>query len=192
MGEGWGGGRDRAQWPQTLPPPPEARLRIAIHPAAGTDIKHWPPAHFATLIEQIAQTTDAAFILLGTQADAPIAEAITAALNPAIRLTSAVGLTDLPMLARVIAACDLLIGNDSGPHHLAASLGVPTLGLHSGVVDANEWSPRGPEAVALRRRMRCSPCYLAERNDCPRSVVCLNESTPGQALTMVHMLVTDR
>ncbi len=189
MGEGWGGGRDRAQWPQTLPPPPEARLRIAIHPAAGTDIKHWPPAHFATLIEQIAQTTDAAFILLGTQADAPIAEAITAALNPAIRLTSAVGLTDLPMLARVIAACDLLIGNDSGPHHLAASLGVPTLGLHSGVVDANEWSPRGPEAVALRRRMRCSPCYLAEKNDCPRSVVCLNELTPISVLINVRAMI---
>jgi len=189
----WGAGKvgARAPWPRSIPTPPEARLRIAIHPAAGTAIKHWPPAHFATLIEQIAQTTDAAFILLGTQADAPIAEAITAALNPAIRLISVAGLTDLRMLARVIAACDLLIGNDSGPHHLAASLGVPTLGLHAGVVDAREWSPRGPAAFALRRRMRCMPCYIAEKNDCPRSVSCLNKLTPGNVLGMVHMLVTD-
>ncbi len=193
MGEGRGGGRyDRAQWPKDLPTPPEARLRIAIHPAAGTEIKQWPPAHFATLIDQIAQTTDAAFILLGTASDTPIAQTIAAAVNPNLRLLSLCGLTDVPTLARLLTACDLLIGNDSGPHHLAATLGVPTLGIHAGVVDAQEWSPRGPEAVALRRRMRCSPCYIAEKNDCPRSVVCLNELTPGQALTMVHMLVTDR
>ena len=61
----------------------------------------------------------------------------------------------------LLRACALYVGNNSGPKHIAAALGVPTIGIHSGVVDAIEWGPIGKRAVALRRNMTCSPCYLA-------------------------------
>ena len=57
-------------------------------------------------------------------------------------------------------ACDLFVGNNSGPKHLAASLGMPAMGIHSGVVDAAEWAPVGRQALAISRRMICGPCYL--------------------------------
>jgi ADP-heptose:LPS heptosyltransferase/GT2 family glycosyltransferase len=193
MGEGWGGGsegraRTRAPWPADLPPPPPGVRRIAIHPAAGTAIKRWPAAHFVSLIDQLAEWHDACFVLLGTAEDAPLADAIIAAVRPSVRITSAAGGTSLPGLARLLAACDFFIGNDSGPAHLAASLGLPTLAIHSGVVDGSEWSPASPAALALRRRMRCSPCYLADAADCPRSVACLNELTPAAVLDNVKSL----
>ncbi len=80
------------------------------------------------------------------------------------------GLKHLPLL---MLACDLYVGNDSGPKHLAASLGVPTVGIHSGSVDAVEWGPMGPAAIGLRRAMTCSPCYIAKAADCPRALGCL-------------------
>ncbi len=56
---------------------------------------------------------------------------------------------------------------------------MPTIGIHSGVVDPIEWGPIGPNAVALRRNMTCSPCYLAKAEDCPRALACLRSLEPN-------------
>jgi ADP-heptose:LPS heptosyltransferase len=68
----------------------------------------------------------------------------------------------------------LFVGNNSGPQHLAASLGVCTVGIHSGVVDAHEWGPAGRRALAIRRQMSCSPCFIEKARDCPRALACLS------------------
>ncbi len=78
------------------------------------------------------------------------------------------GTTSLADLPRLLKNCALYIGNDSGPKHVAAAVGIPTIGIHSGVVDPVEWGPIGPNAVALRRNMTCSPCYLAKRRGLSR------------------------
>jgi hypothetical protein len=72
----------------------------------------------------------------------------------------------------------LYVGNNSGPKHIAAALGVPTIGIHSGVVDAIEWGPIGKRAVAVRRNMTCSPCYIARPEDCPRNFACMRGLDP--------------
>jgi ADP-heptose:LPS heptosyltransferase len=86
-----------------------------------------------------------------------------------------VALGELP---RLLASCSLFVGNDSGPKHIAAGLGVPTIGIHAGVVDAREWGPVGPRAVAIRRDVACSPCYLAKVQDCNRGLACLTGIRP--------------
>ncbi|MBI3026361.1 MAG: glycosyltransferase family 9 protein, partial [Candidatus Tectomicrobia bacterium] len=62
----------------------------------------------------------------------------------------------------VARACHLFVGNDSGPSHIAAALGVPVLCLFSGTNDPAEWGPRGGAVVILRRRIECEGCGLAE------------------------------
>ncbi len=93
-------------------------------------------------------------------------------------VVSLVGKTPLRQLPALLRACALYVGNNSGPKHIAAALGVPTIGIHSGVVDAIEWGPIGERAVALRRNMTCSPCYLARQEDCPRSFACMRGLEP--------------
>ena len=73
----------------------------------------------------------------------------------------------------------LLVGNNSGPHHIAAALGVPTIGIHSGVVDVREFAPLGPAAVALQRDMACSPCYFSQPDQCPRNMACMSDLRPA-------------
>ena len=89
-----------------------------------------------------------------------------------------VGKTPLRQLPDLLRACALYVGNNSGPKHIAAALGVPTIGIHSGVVDAIEWGPIGSRAVAVRRNMTCSPCYLARLEDCPRGFACMRGLEP--------------
>jgi ADP-heptose:LPS heptosyltransferase len=57
---------------------------------------------------------------------------------------SSVGTTGLAGLPALLASAALFVGNNSGPQHIAAGLGVPTVGVHSGVVDAREWGRSAP------------------------------------------------
>jgi ADP-heptose:LPS heptosyltransferase len=95
--------------------------------------------------------------------------------GPQAGVINLVGRLALAELPKLLADSALFVGNNSGPHHLAAGLGVATVGIHSGVVDAREWGPLGPRAVAVRRDMSCSPCFIEHERDCPRQLACLRD-----------------
>jgi ADP-heptose:LPS heptosyltransferase len=104
-------------------------------------------------------------------------------------VASLVGKTPLGQLPDLLRCCALYIGNNSGPKHIAAAFGVPTIGIHSGVVDATEWGPIGRRAVAIRRNMTCSPCYLARIEDCPRGFACMNGLAPASVLAVAELML---
>lgn len=176
--------------PSTLSLPPHGtRMRIAIHPGAGNTNKQWPAAHFGELIDQLTEEFDCSILLVGSKDEVDTSTALLTPDRVACGVMSIVGQTTLEQLAGLIAACDLFIGNDSGPHHLAACLGIPTIGVHSGIVDVHEWSPLGSSAVAVHRRVVCSPCYLAQAEDCPRGQACLVEIIPSAIMALVRRLL---
>src|SRR4029077_17934778 len=86
-----------------------------------------------------------------------------------------VPLADLPAL---LARASLFLGNDSGPKHIAAGVGAPTIGVQPGRGVAREWGPTGANAVAGALEMVCSPCYLSSPEDCRRGLACLRELSP--------------
>jgi hypothetical protein len=79
-----------------------------------------------------------------------------------------------------MGGASLFLGNDSGLKHIAAGLGIPTVGVHGGTLDPREWGPVGPSAVAIARDMVCSPCYLSKVEDCHRGLACLRQLEPGR------------
>jgi ADP-heptose:LPS heptosyltransferase len=70
---------------------------------------------------------------------------------------------DLADLAAVLDHLDLLVTNDSGPMHLAASLGVPCVALF-GPTNPSRTRPVGPDNEVLYTDRWCSPCF---RRRCP-------------------------
>jgi len=70
---------------------------------------------------------------------------------------------DLAALAGVVAHLDVAVSNDSGPMHLAAALGVPTVALF-GPTDPRRTAPAGDGHAVLHRDLWCSPCF---RRRCP-------------------------
>ena len=71
-------------------------------------------------------------------------------------------------LVGLIRAAAGYVGNDSGPMHLAAALGVPTVGVFGSSSPA--WTgPRGPRAAAVTAAgFECQPCFLKA---CPREAL---------------------
>ncbi len=151
-----------------------ARRLVCVHTGAGAENKQWPPRSFAGLIDLLIGEEDVNVVLVGGPDELPIAMETLRYVRRTEAVFSLVAKTSLRDLPKVLRACDLYIGNDSGPKHMAASMGVPTIGVHAGSVDTIEWGPMGPSAFAIRRDMTCSPCYLARASDCHRGLACLN------------------
>ena len=181
-------GRDaRALWGELF-----ERPVVGVHPAAGSALRQWPPEHFAELIDLLTDHYAVHVALLGTAAETGIAEATLAATRRRERVWPLAGRTGIDELPALLAALTLFVGNNSGPHHLAAALGTPTVGVHSGVVSAREWGPVGPTAVAVQREMSCAPCYLAKASDCPRGLACLQGLRPAEVFRVCEQMLGPR
>ena len=100
--------------------------------------KRWPAAHFAALAAQMELPA----VILGGKTEQPLAARIRQDAPDAIDLT---GRTDLAQLAAVLSRASLAIGNDTGPMHLAAALGIPSIVLFGAESDPALTAPRYPD-----------------------------------------------
>jgi ADP-heptose:LPS heptosyltransferase len=151
---------------------------VCIHPASGTEMRQWPPDYFGELIDLLVMNYDLHVVILGGPDEMDIAQKVLDAVRHPKVVHCLVGKLKLTEVPTLISKCALFVGNNSGPHHIAGALGVPTIGVHSGVVDSMEWGPLGDNAVAIRRNMSCSPCYIEKRGDCPKSLACIRGLGP--------------
>ena len=84
--------------------------------------------------------------------------------NPSLPWKNLIGRTSLRELLFLIRRSRLFIGPDSGPTHVAASYGIPTLFLYSGTNVFEQWRSLEENAEFLRHSVPCSPCHLTR---CP-------------------------
>jgi ADP-heptose:LPS heptosyltransferase/GT2 family glycosyltransferase len=162
---------------------------VAIHPGSGNVMRQYPEKHIPPLIDLLIARDDVSVLLIGGRDDEEKVASIMAQVTRADRIASVAGKVSLRELPRVLAACALFIGGNSGPKHIAAASGVPTIGIHSGVVDPGEWGPIGERAVALYRDMSCAPCFLAKPEHCPRGLACVELLEPALVHQMARMFL---
>ena len=165
---------------------------VCVHPASGNELRQWPRHYFAELIDLLIERLGVHVVIIGGPDEAIIANAVLALVKNQDAVWSLVGTHKLSQLPCVIASADLFVGNNSGPQHLAAGLGVPTVAVHSAVVPSEEWGPLGKHAVAIRRDMSCAPCYLGRPCDCARSAACLTQISPGEVFELCRRFLALR
>lgn len=115
--------------------------------SAHRPAKRWPVDRFAKLARLLALDGTRP-VLLGTAAEAEVNHAIAATCPQALDLT---GQTDLFMIAELARGARGAVGNDTGPMHLIAAVGCPTLVLFSAESDPALCAPRGPTVGLIRR-----------------------------------------
>ncbi len=105
-----------------------ARPFVVLCPGANRTDKRWPAERFAALADELATRHGLAVVATGSPTERPVIARVTAAVRAPVTDLSAQGVT-LGALKGVIAQARIMITNDTGPRHIAAALGTPTVSL---------------------------------------------------------------
>jgi ADP-heptose:LPS heptosyltransferase len=106
-----------------------------IHPFASAPEKRWPASRFSA----VAASLDLKPIFIGTSSDD---------FEPFSRFSCHRG--SLTQTKQLLSGASLFIGNDSGPAHMAAAFGVPSVVLF-GPSDEVVWAPWKTDSQVLKR-----------------------------------------
>lgn len=140
---------------------PTAQL-VVIHPGATDPRRRWSPDRFAAVARARLDAGDDV-VLVGDASDVEASAAIRALLpaDTVDRVHDLTGSLPLAELPAVLAAADVVVGDDSGPRHLAVAVGTPTVGVFwfGNVVNAGPFD-RGRHRVHLGFVTRCPVCGI--------------------------------
>ena len=104
---------------------------IAFFVGAAKTHKIWPPEHFAQLARQLAVDLPHSFLIFAGPDEQELSRQViedAARHGLADRVTDG-GCGDLATLAAAFEHCSATVSNDTGPLHLSAAVGTPTLGI---------------------------------------------------------------
>jgi len=166
---------------EPLPPAPVAHQpgsegRVWLHPGAGSPRKRWPLECFVRLAAELAAAgSDPAFVTGPAENDLVAAIGSLTGDRWQIHQPATVG-----ELAALLADGTAYIGNDGGPTHLAAALGLAVVAVF-GPSDPRRWQPVGPAVTVVRPELTCRPCFETAPANCERPL-CLDRTTVEEVL----------
>lgn len=160
------------------------RPLVGLHPGAKVATRRWSLARFAAVGDALSRAYNAQIVITGSKEEWPMCEQVrtrmqSAALNLA-------GQTDLGTLAALMERLDLFLSNDSGPAHVAAAIGTPSITIF-GAANVEDWAAIDTiRHRALSVSVPCRPCYLSE---CPIGYRCLNSISVEQVIAEAERLL---
>jgi len=141
---------------------------IAINPMAKWQTKLWDLTKFSLIADQCT-TWGFQVVFTGSREDTDgITEIQKMMKTCAINLC---GQTSLKSLAALYERCQLLITTDTGPMHIAASLGKQVVAIF-GPTAPWRTGPFGNQHAVVRLDLPCSPCFKrqCDQHDCMKKI----------------------
>ncbi|MFH2204675.1 MAG: glycosyltransferase family 9 protein [Elusimicrobiota bacterium] len=152
---------------------------VGVHPGSVWPTKRWLPARFAALCGRLARDAGVRIILIGGGGDRELCRGIAERSGADIIDWS--GRTTLAELLALAPHLKLFITNDSGPMHIAAAHGVPTIALFGPTTRELGFFPYGEGHRVLEAELGCRPCGLHGRRACPEGhFLCMRLITAGE------------
>lgn len=163
------------------------RPLVALCPGStNSRAKRWPADRFAALADCLIADVGAEVAIIGSASERDVTEAVVAQMSE--RPLVLTGHTDLSMSVAVLSLVDLLVSNDTGPAHIAAALGRPTLVIF-GPTDPVRTRPFSAAAEVIREPPSCAPCML---RDCPIDHRCLTAISAAQVFARAQEVLRVR
>lgn len=131
---------------------PEDLPWIVLNPSASDVTKMWPAERFAELVTRIQKDHPAIFLAIGTSQDRPVIEKLVK--NTPTPVFDLSGRLSLGMLGALLKRAALLISNDSGPVHIAVSVGAPVVsifGRYERGLGPKRWHPLGKNSRVVTK-----------------------------------------
>jgi len=164
---------------------------IVLGIGSNHPLRSWDSNLWRTTVELLLNNSECSVVIVGGAGDREASNIVSDGWGE--RCLNICGETDLVQLAAVIDRCDLFIGHDTGPMHIAAMLDKPCLGIYLAMASAWETAPYRNGAVSIEPNVDCHPC--SEQGDCT-DPICHQAISPFSiadiALNMLNGVVPDQ
>ncbi len=159
---------------------------IVLHTSGNWELKRWPSAYFVGLIEGIVNCFKMRVVLTGSRGDLKYCQDINQqARNQAVMLAAQ---TTLGQALALYHRARIMVSSDSGPLHLAHSVGANVIGLY-GPTRVEITGPRGSgKAQVFFKDVGCNkaPCYHL---DCTNNI-CMQTITTDDVLEAIQTFIS--
>jgi len=165
---------------------------FCIHPGTGTAVKHWTEEGWAQVADILTEQLNAKVIFTGGDSELGLVQRITSQMKQQAIIMA--GDTRVGQLAALFRRAKVVLGPDSGPLHLATTVGTPTVTLF-GPADPVEFAPWGPadEHIVLTTSIGCRPCRVIDwSGDDLQNHPCVREITVARVLDAARRVANDR
>jgi ADP-heptose:LPS heptosyltransferase len=125
---------------------------IGFSPIASSPLKRWPPERFAAVADRMIRGTGCRLLLFCGPQQNMANRMLNHMHHPGA--VTVVGPIHLRRVAVLLARCMLFVGNDTGLMHMAAALGVPTVGIFGPTCPAI-YLPHGFHTRGVASRIPC-------------------------------------
>lgn len=165
--EAWPSAAEVARVKEELPELETAGMKILIHAAAAHPDKMYPAKNWLEVLNGLKDKFDATFFFSGAKRDVELNAELIA--GSGVRGVNAAGRLSLRESMALYSLMQLSVCVDSGPAHLSAAAGVPTIAIF-GPTDPNRWRPYGSQHQAVfDKSIKCQACEEKKsltRHDC--------------------------
>jgi len=147
-------------------------LVFLFHYGTTWQTKFWFEEGWVSLGKTLLDSHPDSSILLswGNEAERTAVTGIAAAIGPGARVLDRYSLKGLTALLKKV---DLVVGGDTGPTHIAAAVGTPTVSLYR-ASDGKRSGPRGSCHIIVQSPMACTSCF---RTECDKDAECRRSIT---------------
>ena len=161
----------------------EEKSVVAICPGSiNSRAKRWPAEAYAALADRLIEDRRNV-VLIGSKDEIDVTNEV--AQRTRHRPVVLTGKTTLDQITAVLGLVDLVVTNDTGPAHIAAALGCPTIVIF-GPTNPLTTRPFSPKAEIIRHPPDCAPCML---RDCPIDHRCMTAITVDEVFEHSHALL---
>jgi ADP-heptose:LPS heptosyltransferase len=164
---------ERGEAEELLGKMPGSSLLLAVCVGTKVDVKDWTEANWMALFRRLApHCRGQGLVAVGSQNDSDRSQCVLSEWEgPTLNLC---GKVTARVSAAVLQRCALFLGHDSGPMHLASSVGTPCVAIFSGQSLPGVWYPRGEVHRVLSHSTACRGCHLdvchERRKECILSI----------------------
>ena len=163
-------------WKKHLNLPARDPRHVLLFPGSGHKAKNWPLENFLTVYNEVKKILPTYFVLGYAEKHLKLNNVQLLRLN------------DLTQLIQVLSQAKFVLGNDSGPMHLASLLNVPGLVLF-GPTPKEVWQPENLNALSSPHP--CAPCSLSAKIDC-QTPSCMQAISPDQVFTQIKTFLKNK
>lgn len=162
---------------------------IIVHATSGNRKKEWAKDKWAQIITWLSNEKNIQVVFNGTKSDSVTYEEIMSFVEDELIIPpiNFCGCFNLRQTLAFTKQCDMIVGCDSGNLHIAASVGIPVIGIY-GPMNTTKWSAYCDKSVIIKTDLPCQPCGLKKK--CKRDYQCIKDISVPLVKTEIEAILS--